>query len=540
MVYFRKDKVRKCKKAYKSAIDKLRSKAIFMTDSVHSAYKLLLNRVKDIIVLSSASSIIQWDMETMMPPKAVEQRSQQLALLSRISHKMSAAPEIGKLLNSILKNPQHDTLSEVEKRNVHLIKKSYEEQTALPEKLVAETAKQQAITVNTWKIAKKEKNFAKLKPELEKLVALNKQAAQILMQVKKTATPYDALLDQYEPKMTANAISTTFINLRQGLKTLLEKIQNSQNHPDSNILRINISVEKQRKISQALMQALGYDITSSVAGGRLDETEHPFTNGYYDDVRITTHYHPNNYASSIFSVLHETGHAIYEQNLNPDWKYQPAGTSCSYGIHESQSRLYENIIGRSKEFWTYMLPKLKRISEPALADVSLSQFFHAINKVEPSKIRIEADEVSYNLHVIIRFQIEEGLFADKIRVSELPEIWNQKYKDQLGVEIENDSEGVMQDTHWSSGYYGYFPTYALGNIYSGQLLAALSNEIQDWRSQIVQGKLEDIRVWLTKNVHGQGDLYDPAELLKKVTGKELEAEPYLKYLREKYSTLYGF
>jgi carboxypeptidase Taq len=511
-----------------------------MATNISSAYKRLLNLNKDLIMLSSAQSVVQWDMETMMPPKAVEQRSQQLALLSRISHKMSTAPEIGKLLNAILTSPQHDALSEMEKRNVHLIKKNYDEQTALPEKLVSEIAEQRAITVNTWKKAKKAKNFVVLQPELEKLVALSKHAAQILMRVKKTTTPYDALLDIYEPKMTADMIAATFSQLQRGLVTLLEKIQNSLNQPDTSMRRIRIPVEKQRKIAQALTQTLGYDTTSPTAGGRIDETEHPFTSGYYDDVRVTTHYYPDNYASSIFSVLHETGHAIYEQNLNPDWKYQPAGSPCSFGVHESQSRLYENIIGRSEEFWAHMLPKLKQITAPALTDVSLSQFVHAINKVEPSKIRIEADEVTYNLHVIIRFQIEKDLFADKIAVSELPETWNQKYKEQLGVNIENDSEGVMQDTHWASGFYGYFPTYALGNIYSGQLLATLANEMQDWRNQLSQGNLEDIRTWLTKNVHIYGDLYNPADLILKTTGKKLDAEPYLEYLREKYSGLYGF
>ncbi|KON32377.1 hypothetical protein AC478_00340 [miscellaneous Crenarchaeota group-1 archaeon SG8-32-3] len=511
-----------------------------MTSEIRSAYKKLLARTKDLILLSSAQSIINWDMETKMPPKAVDQRSQQLALLSRITYKMSTAPEIGKLLNTILTSPQHDTLSEVEKRNIYLIKKSYDEQTALPEKLVVETVKQRAITVNTWKKAKKQKNFRILKPELEKLVALNKQAAKILMQVKKTNTPYDALLDSYESKMTANTIAITFNDLRQGLTALLEKIQNSYDQPDTSILQIRIPVEKQRKIAQELTQTLGYDTASPVAGGRIDETEHPFTSGYYDDVRVTTHYHPDNYASAIFSVLHETGHAIYEQNLNPDWKYQPAGSPCSFGTHESQSRLYENIIGRSEEFWAHMLPKLKQISAPALAEVSLSQFVHALNKVQPLKIRIEADEVTYNLHVIIRFQIEKDLFADKIKVNELPEIWNQKYKKQLGVNVEDDSEGVMQDTHWASGLYGYFPTYTLGNIYSGQLLAALAKDIPDWRSQLAQGNLEDIRVWLNKNVHCQGALHDPAELMKRVTGRELDAEPYLKYLREKYGRLYGF
>jgi carboxypeptidase Taq len=360
------------------------------------------------------------------------------------------------------------------------------------------------------------------------------------MQVKQTRTPYDALLDIYEPKMTADIITTTFNQLQQGLTTLLEKIQNAQNQPDTTLLHINISTEKQRKIALGLSQTLGYDTTSPNAGGKINETEHPFTSGYYDDVRVTTHYHTDSFTNSIFSILHETGHALYEQNLNQNWKYQPVGSACSYGIHESQSRLYENIIGRSREFWTHWLPKLKQITTPALANTELDQFVYAINTVKPSKIRIEADEVTYNLHVIIRFQIEKDLFADRIDISDISEIWNQKYKEQLGVNVENDSEGVMQDTHWASGYYGYFPTYALGNINSGQLLGALAKDIQDWRHQIAIGNLKNITGWLVKNVHSYGDLYDSADLMSRITGKKPYAKPYLEYLQEKYSGLYGF
>jgi carboxypeptidase Taq len=510
-----------------------------MSGNIFSSYKKLMNRTKDLTVLSSTKAIIHWDMETKMPPKALEQRSQQLALLSRISHKMSTAPEIGTLLSTICTSPKYDALGELEKRNVYLIKKNYEEQTALPEKLVAEIAKQQAITVNAWKKAKKAKNFAAFQLELEKLVALSKRVAQILMQIKETATPYDALLDIYEPKMTTEAITAKFNKLQQGLIKLLEKIHNTHKQIDTDILHIRIPVEKQRKIAHMLTQEIGYDTNSPTAAGRIDETEHPFTTGYYDDVRITTHYYPNNYTSAIFSVLHETGHALYEQNLNPNWKYQPIGSPCSLGIHESQSRLYENIIGRSKDFWTQTLPKLKTIA-PELANISLSQFFHTINKVKPSNIRIEADEVTYNLHVIIRFQIEKDLFTNKIAVAELPEIWNSKYKDQLGTKVENDAEGVMQDTHWASGLYGYFPTYALGNIYSGQLLTALARDIQDWRLRIAQGKLKDIGAWLAKNVHSYGDMYAPVDLIERITGKKLDSEPYLQYLGEKYGELYGF
>jgi carboxypeptidase Taq len=289
------------------------------------------------------------------------------------------------------------------------------------------------------------------------------------------------------------------------------------------------------------MQALDYATPPSpTAAGRLDESEHPFTTGYYDDVRITTHYHQENVGSSIFSVLHETGHALYEQGLPREWKYQPVGSGCSMGIHESQSRLYENVIGRSKEFWKSLLPKIKREAAPVFRNLNLKQFVGAINEVKASKIRIEADEITYNLHIIVRFQIEQALFADRITVAELPTLWNEKYKETLGVIIENDSEGVMQDTHWASGLYGYFPTYTLGNIYTGHIVKAIKRENRDWLEEIEQGSLENVKNWLTKNIYRYGNLLDPAELIEKATGEELDVSPYLDYLEDKYSTLYGF
>jgi carboxypeptidase Taq len=510
-----------------------------LTNSISSVYSNLLAKIKDVTVLGTAGGIIHWDMETKMPPGGVEQRSEQLALLSRIQHKLATDPEIGKLLNIIKTSSEYETLSQVEKRNLYLIRKSYLEQTSLPEKLVADLAKQEALTVNVWKKAKAQKNFNLFKPNLEKLLDLNKQAAEILMKVKETKTPYEALIDNFEPKMTATQITATFTQLQQGLRKLISRIQASQNRPDTAMLNQSVSTEKQRKITQLITQTLGYDISSPEARGRVDETEHPFTTGYYDDVRITTHYHLNSYASSIFSVLHETGHALYEQNLNPKWKYQPVGSACSYGIHESQSRFYENVIGRSEEFWTYFMPKIKKTAS-SLANVELEKFVRAINKVELSKIRIEADEVTYNLHIIIRFEIERDLFAEKISVKELPQVWNEKYSQYLGVTVENDSEGVMQDTHWASGLYGYFPSYALGNIYSGQIVAAVTRDLPDWRKELTKGNLQHINEWLKTNIHSQGNLFDPEELIKKATGKTLDAQPYLKYLNTKYSKLYGF
>jgi carboxypeptidase Taq len=425
-------------------------------EAIRVIYKKLMDKAKDLLVFQSVEYIINWDMETVMPPKAIGLRSQQLALLSRIEHKMSTDPEIGTLLNSILRHPNYDDLDEIQKRNVHLIKKQYDEQTKLPEDLVAEIAKQRTITVDVWKKAKAAKNFSMFRPELEKLVDLEKKAAEVLMEVKETATPYDALIDIYEPKMTAETIAKIFQELQRGLVSILKKCETAPKQPDIHVLERNVPIEVQRQIAKALAETVEYDVTSKEAGGRIDETEHPFTTGYYHDVRITTHYHEDNFVSAIFSVLHEAGHALYEQNLKQEWMYQPVGTACSSGFHESQSRFIENMIGRSREFWVYFLPKMKEIAGKVLSDIELDKFVHAINCVKPSKIRVEADEVTYGLHIIIRFNIERDLFADKIAVKELPEIWNQMYEEYLSVKVENDSEGVMQDTHWASGMYGIF------------------------------------------------------------------------------------
>ena len=511
-----------------------------MTGPLISSYKKLLKKVKDIFILESTTSVIHWDMETMMPPKAIRLRSQQLALLSRIEHKMSTNPEIGKLLEEIMKHPEHDRLNAVQQRNLYLIKKNYDEQTKLPEDLVAEIAKQQAITVDVWKKAKAAKDFSMLKPKLEKLVDLKKKAAEILMAVKETTTPYDALIDIFEPKMPSETIDKIFGELIEGLISLIKKCETAPKQPDISILKRRVPIGMQRKISKTIAEFVGYDIESKEARGRIDETEHPFTTGYYDDVRVTTHYYEENFTSAIFSTLHECGHALYDQNLNPELMFQPVGTPCSMGFHESQSRFVENIIGRSREFWSYFLPKFKKGIGNVLSNVDLDAFVFAINQVRPSKIRIEADEVTYGLHIIIRFKLEQALLGDKITVTELPEVWNQSYKDYLGADIENDSEGVMQDTHWASGFYGYFPSYTLGNIYSGQILATIEKDLPKWKNQIAQGNFQDIRQWLIKNIHSCGELYDPLDLLKKTSGEELSVKPYLSYLNQKYSKLYGF
>ncbi|UCD26363.1 MAG: carboxypeptidase M32 [Candidatus Bathyarchaeota archaeon] len=511
-----------------------------MTVSLISRYKKLLEKAKDTVILQTTTSIIHWDMETMMPPKAIDHRSQQLALLSQIEHKLSTNPEIGKLLNEIMKHPEYDRLDNIQQRNVYLIKKEYDEQIRLPEDLVSRTAKQKATTIDVWKKAKANKNFSILKPELERLLSLKKKAAEILMKVKETSTSYDAMIDIYEPKMSSETISKIFGDLKEGLISLAGECETAKKQPDVSILKRQVPIRIQRGISNSIAEFVGYDVKSKEAGGRIDETEHPFTIGYYDDVRITTHYYEENFTSALFSTLHECGHALYDQNLNPELMFQPVGTGCSMGFHESQSRFVENIIGRSREFWLYFLPRLKMLTGRILSNVDLDAFVFAINQVKPSKIRVEADEVTYGLHIIIRFNLEQDLFGDKITVRELPEVWNQNYKDYLGVDIKNDAEGVMQDTHWASGLYGYFPSYTLGNIYSAQISAALEKDKLDWRNQIAQGNFLEIRRWLTKNIHTHGKIFEPSVLLKTVTGEELTVNPYLNYLNQKYSLLYNF
>jgi len=507
--------------------------------SLISDYEKLLAKFKQILILQSAQSIVHWDMETKMPPKGIDLRSQQLALLSQIEHRMITDSEIGALLARIEKHSDYQTMDELQRRNIYLARKQYDEQTKLPEALVVETARQQAIAVDVWKKAKAARNFSMFKPELEKLFDLKRKAADILMKVKKTATPYDALVDIYEPKMSSELIGKTFDELRTGLISILDKCLKAKRQPDPSILKRKVPVDVQREISNSLARLIGYDIESKNAGGRIDETEHPFTTGYFDDVRITTHYYEDNVAASLFSVLHEGGHAIYEQNLKHEWMYQPIGTGCSYGFHESQSRFVENIVGRSPEFWTHYFPQLKKLAGSALSDVGLEDFVRAINCVEPSKIRIRADEVTYGLHIIIRFEIERALFAGKVQVAELPEVWNQKYMDYLGVKIENDSEGIMQDTHWASGSFGYFPSYALGNIYSGQILSAMEKDLTDWRSLLSKGDFNSIKQWLSRNVYTYGNLYDPADLLRRITGEKINVRHYVGYLDAKFSKLYG-
>jgi len=494
-------------------------------------YERLLEKYKEIVLLNNINMAIYWDMDTYMPEKGIEQRSEEIATMSGLVHARVTDPEIGSLLEEIKANENYEKLSVAEKRNIFLIQRDFDRNTKIPRDLVEAISKQSAIGNAIWKKAKATSNYEMFKPELIKIFDLMKEMANYL---DPTKDPYDVLLDLNEPGFTREIVDSLFAELRDGLKPLIKAIMKSPRQPDYSLIQRKCPKNLQEKISEEIAKITNYDLNA----GRIDETEHPFTTGYYDDVRITTKYLLNDFSCSLFSVLHEIGHALYEQYLPEKYKYQPIGQSPSGGFHESQSRFIENIIGRSSEFWEYFLPRLKKVTEDIFKDVELDAFVHAINRVIPSKVRVDADPVTYSMHVIIRHEIEKDLFAGKISFDNLPQIWNAKMKEYLDINIENDTEGILQDVHWSGGGFGSFPSYAIGNIIDGQLLWKIEQVMPDWKKDLKKGDLTKVIDWLKINVHQMGYLYDPLELVKKITGEELTTKYYLEYLRKEYSKIY--
>ncbi len=503
-----------------------------------AAYDDLMERIKEIILIGSSLGVIQWDLETYMPPAGIQLRSEQMSLLSKIQHEKVISSELGKLLEAAEKG--QEPMEEVQRRNLYLIRRHYDISTKIPTELIGRLSKQAAIATDVWKKAKAAKDWHMFQPELQKLIDVSREREEIAMEVKGISSIYDSMLDNFERNMTADMVDKVFTELRNRLVPLVQKCADASENVDASFLSRKVPIDVQRKIATDLGTLIGYDTTSDKAGGRIDETEHPFTNGYFDDVRVTVHYHEDNIASVIYAMLHEGGHALYEQNLNRDYIFQPVGSAASFGIHESMSRFVENIIGRTTQFWEYYLPRLNEFTSNTFSDIDLLDFVRAVNLVKPSKIRIEADEVTYSLHVIIRFEIEKALFADRILVSELPQVWNEKYEEYLGVKIKDDSEGVLQDTHWGSGYYGYFPSYALGNVYDGQWLKEINRDLPEWANHISKGNLSPITGWLAEKIMSKASLYDPADLVKHVTGNELDAGPFLDFLEHKYAHMFSF
>jgi carboxypeptidase Taq len=496
-------------------------------------YEELITRYKEVSVISEIMMFVGWDTEVMMPRGGIEQRGNQQAFLARLAHSKFTDPEVGKLLQEIENDTHYNSLTDLEKRNIYLIRRDYDRQTKLPPDFVAEYTKARVIAVEKWKEAKKKNDFSLFQPFLEKNFELTKQYAKYL---NPDLPPYEVLLDVYEPGMSIESYNNIFNPLKEATVKLIENCNKAPNQPDRTLILRKVAIDIQEKISKDIMPLIGYDLER----GRLDTAAHPFTTGAYDDVRITTRYDEDDFTSSLFAVMHEGGHGCYEQNIPIELRYQPAGSYCSMGLHESQSRFYENTIGRSKSFWFYYLPKFKELTESIFSDVEYEDFLIAINRVEPSLIRVEADEVTYNLHIILRFELERDLFEGKIKIGDLPHLWKDKMKETLGVTVNTDSEGVLQDIHWSGASFGYFPTYSLGNLYAAQFFAKLVEEIPDWNVQLEKGNVQLLTDWMKKNVQEKANLYNPPDLVKEVTGESPNPKYLIEFLNKKYSEIYGF
>ncbi len=495
-------------------------------------YKKLMTRYKENTILGNINGILSWDFEVIMPKKGTQQRAEQLAMLSGMLHKRSTAPEIGNLIDKIQSHAKYGDLSTIEKRNVTLMKRDYDKFVKIPVEFAQELTKHGAIATESWKKAKTKADYSIFKKDLAKMIDLKKKQAHYFDSEK---DPYDVLLDYNEFGFSTKIYDKIFDEAKAGLVPIIKAIAGSPNQPDDTLILRHCPVDIQRKVIFDIAKFVQYDLE----GGRIDEAVHPFTSGFFDDVRITVKYYPEDFTPAFYSSLHEAGHGLYEQNFPQEFKYQPVGQASSSAMHEGQARFIENIIGRSDEFWEFYLPRFKELTGKTFADVELKPFIHAINKVSSTKIRIHADPVTYSLHIILRYEIEKDIFADKITVDEIPSVWNNKMKDYLGIDIENDAEGCLQDTHWAWQYFGYFPTYALGSYYNAQFLSKMTQDIPNWRDEIRTGKIATIHNWLNTNIRKKGGLQDPLDMVKDITGKEFSAKYFIENTKDKYSKLYG-
>jgi carboxypeptidase Taq len=497
------------------------------------AYAALLTRVREASLLGSCAGVLGWDERTYMPRKGSGHRAEQMALLARLIHGMATDPAVGELVTAVegsdlTRDPESDSAA-----NIREIRRAYDRAVKIPPRLVEELARVTTRAQQVWQEARKNNDFEAFRPSLEKIVALKREEAQAVGYKK---VPYDALLDEYEPGADTAEITHVFADLRKDLAPLIAAIAASGRQSPRELLTREYPVERQKEFGRAAAAAIGFDFDA----GRLDETTHPFCSGVGPgDCRLTTRYNPRHFNESFFGVLHEAGHGIYEQNLPPEHYGAPRGGHASLGIHESQSRLWENQVGRGRSFWEHFLPRAKEAFPAALGDVGLDDFYFAINDVRPSFIRVEADEATYNLHIVLRFELEQGLVSGDLAPADVPGAWNEKFRASLGLTPPTHAQGCLQDIHWSFGGLGYFPTYTLGNLYAAQFMDAARRDLGDLDADFRRGDFGRLRGWLTEKIHSQGQRFRAAALCERVTGRPLSHKPLIQYLRDKYAPLYG-
>lgn len=500
------------------------------TDQSTEPLALLKERLATVSDLSAAAAVLSWDQQTYMPGGGVVGRAEQLSTLSRLAHEMLASDETGGLLGSV-EEPEPGTDDAAALR---VARREYYRATKLPSRLVAELSRAKAIAEPAWAAARAESDYAAFAPHLEEILALTREAAEHLGY---DDHPYDALLDLYEPGARKAGLQAMFDRLKAGLVPMIHAISGGLDEDRSAPLHGPFDEAKQEAFGRAVISAFGYDWTR----GRQDRAVHPFciNFGGPGDVRITTRFDPEWLSPALFATFHEAGHAMYEQGVDPAYTRTPLSGGTSMGVHESQSRLWENLVGRSRPFWSRYYPELQRAFPDALGGVDLEAFYRAINDVRPSEIRVEADELTYNLHILLRFELEVALLEGNLSVSELPAAWSAKMEEYLGLTPADDARGVLQDVHWAAGLFGYFPTYTIGNVLSVQLFDAAVGARPEIPAGIERGEFGPLRGWLRENVHRHGSKYDPDELISRVTGRPLDTDPYLRYLHAKFDGLYG-
>ena len=492
----------------------------------------LKTRLGEIRDLSRTAALLGWDQQTYMPPGGAAARAEQLATLGKTAHTWFIADEMGELLEALRDGGGWDYDSD-EASLVRVVTRDYVKARKVPSELVAEFARATALAYEAWAKARQASDFALFRPHLEKIVELNVRLAEALGYQE---CIYDPLLDQYEPEMKTAQVAAIFDSLKAELVPFVKAIAGRDGRVDKSALYKTYDEQKQLDFGLSVIKDFGFDFSR----GRQDKSLHPFTTSFSTgDVRLTTRVDANYLPSALFGTLHECGHGLYEQGISPALERTSLDDGASMGIHESQSRMWENLVGRSREFWSHYFPRLRAAFPAQLAGLDAEAFYRAANCVEPSLIRVEADEVTYNLHIMLRFELENEMLEGKVKIADMPAAWNAKTEAYLGLVPPNDAQGVLQDIHWSGGTIGYFPTYALGNLVAVQLFDKARADIPALPNQIAAGQFGELLGWLRQNVHRHGRKYTPAELVRRVTGDDLTAANYVAYIKAKFSDIYG-
>ncbi|MCA9236812.1 MAG: carboxypeptidase M32 [Planctomycetales bacterium] len=502
------------------------------TSAAPDAYAQLVSHARETGLFAGILGLLDWDERTKMPQAAGPHRADQIAFLAGQIHRRQTDPRLGELLGELAAtdlaaDPHSDAGA-----NIRLLQRDYDKKTRLPQELVEELSRLSVLGQQVWSAARADDDFPRFLPVLEQTIALKRQEAAALGY---DDTPYDALLDEYEPGESTANVARALGGLRDALAPLVEQIVGSQQGPSNEIMLRDFPKDAQEAFGIEAAAAIGFDF----AAGRLDDTVHPFcATAGPRDVRLTTRYNERDFGDAFFSILHEAGHGLYEQGLLGEHCGLPIGEATSLGVHESQSRMWENQVGRSRAFWRFMTPKAQQHFPAALAGVSAEDMYRAVNTVAPSLIRVDADEVTYNLHICIRFDLEKQLIEGDLAARDLPEAWRAAYQRLLGVTPPNDAQGVLQDVHWSGGSFGYFPTYALGNLYAAQFFAQAARDLGDLDEQFARGEFQPLLDWLRTKIHRHGRRYSAAELAQRITGKPLSHDDWLAQNTAKYGELY--